>query len=364
MTIKPVPSDVIQSLVSYRPAFGKNVSKSLIRLSANENGIGCSPLVREAVQNNDVALDRYPAQQDEGLINAIASRFGLNPTQILTGNGSDELIYLLCTAFLNPGDEAIHTQYGFLVFPQAIKIAGGVPIIAADDNYTVSVDSIIAKLTPKTKLVFLANPNNPTGSMISEQEVFRLIKLLPKSVVLVLDLAYSEYVTSGLTNAAKLVESGTNIVMLRTFSKLFGIAALRLGWGYFPSEIFAVLQSIRAPFSVNQLAALAGKISIEDVDFQDESVAHNQFWMTEIVNRFNEMGVKTLKGQANFMLLDFRDKKGPSASHIESRLLENNIQLRNMTPYSLPDMLRMSIGTSNEMEEFTSCLRRIILQQG
>ena len=364
MTIKPVPSDVIQSLVSYRPAFGKNVSKSLIRLSANENGIGCSPLVREAVQNNDVALDRYPAQQDEGLINAIASRFGLNPTQILTGNGSDELIYLLCTAFLNPGDEAIHTQYGFLVFPQAIKIAGGVPIIAADDNYTVSVDSIIAKLTPKTKLVFLANPNNPTGSMISEQEVFRLIKFLPKSVVLVLDLAYSEYVTSGLTNAAKLVESGSNIVMLRTFSKLFGIAALRLGWGYFPSEIFAVLQSIRAPFSVNQLAALAGKISMEDVDFQDESVAHNQFWMTEIVNRFNEMGVKTLKGQANFMLLDFRDKKGPSASHIESRLLENNIQLRNMTPYSLPDMLRMSIGTSNEMEEFTSCLRRIILQQG
>ncbi len=364
MTIKPVPSDVIQSLVSYRPAFGKNVSKSLIRLSANENGIGCSPLVREAVRNNDVALDRYPAQQDEGLINAIASRFGLNPTQILTGNGSDELIYLLCTAFLNPGDEAIHTQYGFLVFPQAIKIAGGVPIIAADDNYTVSVDSIIAKLTPKTKLVFLANPNNPTGSMISEQEVSRLIELLPKTVVLVLDLAYSEYVTSGLTDAAKLVDSGSNIVMLRTFSKLFGIAALRLGWGYFPSEIFAVLQSIRAPFSVNQLAALAGKVSIEDVDFQDESVAHNQFWMTETVNRFNEMGVKTLKGQANFMLLDFRDKKGPSASHIESRLLENNIQLRNMTPYSLPDMLRMSIGTSNEMEVFTSCLRRIILQQG
>ena len=364
MTIKPVPSDVIQSLVSYRPAFGKNVSKSLIRLSANENGIGCSPLVREAVQNNDVALDRYPAQQDEGLINAIASRFGLNPTQILTGNGSDELIYLLCTAFLNPGDEAIHTQYGFLVFPQAIKIAGGVPVVAVDDEYTVSVDSIIAKLTPKTKLVFLANPNNPTGSMISEQEVSRLIKLLPKSVVLVLDLAYSEYVTSGLTDAAKLVDSGSNIVMLRTFSKLFGIAALRLGWGYFPSEIFAVLQSIRAPFSVNQLAALAGKVSIEDVNFQDESVAHNQFWMTEIVNRFNEMGVKTLKGHANFMLLDFRDKKGPSASHIESRLLENNIQLRNMTPYSLPDMLRMSIGTSNEMEEFTSCLRRIILQQG
>ncbi len=362
MTIKPVPSDVIQSLVSYRPAFGKNVSKPLIRLSANENGIGCSPLVREAMQNNDIALYRYPAQQDEGLINAIASRFGLNPTQILTSNGSDELIYLLCTAFLNPSDEAIHTQYGFLVFPQAIKIAGGVPIVAADDDYTVSVDSIIAKLTPKTKLVFLANPNNPTGSMISEQEVTRLIELLPKSVVLVLDWAYSEYVTSGLSDAAKLVESSSNIVMLRTFSKLFGIAALRLGWGYFPSDIFAVLQSIRAPFSVNQLAAFAGKVSIEDIDFQDESVAHNQFWMTEMVNRFNEMGVKTLKGQANFMLLDFRDKKGPSASHIESRLLDYNIQLRNMTPYSLPNMLRMSIGTSNEMEEFTSCLRRIILQ--
>ena len=362
MTIKPVPSDVIQSLVSYRPAFGKNVSKSLIRLSANENGIGCSPLVREAIQNNEVDLYRYPAQQDEGLIHAIASRFRLHPAQILTGNGSDELIYLLCTAFLNPGDEAIHTQYGFLVFPQAIKIAGGVPIIAPDDDYTVSVDSIIATLTPKTKLVFLANPNNPTGSMISESEISRLIELLPKSVVLVLDWAYSEYVTKGLSDAAKLVESNTNIVMLRTFSKLFGIAALRLGWGYFPPEIYAVLQSIRAPFSVNQLAALAGKVSMEDRAFQEESVAHNQFWMTEMVNRFNEMGVKTLKGQANFMLLDFRDKNGLSASHIESRLLEHNIQLRNMTPYGLPDMLRMSIGTSNEMEEFTSCLKHIILQ--
>ncbi len=364
MTIKPTPSDVMQSLVSYRPAFGKNVSKSIIRLSANENGIGCSPRIKEAIRNNDVALHRYPAQQDEGLIYAIASRFKLNPTQILTGNGSDELIYLLCTAFLNPGDEAIYTQYGFLVFPQAIKIAGGVPIVAPDDDYTVSVDSIIAKLTPKTKLVFLANPNNPTGSMISEQEVYRLIELLPKSVVLVLDWAYSEYVTSGLSNAAKLVESNTNIVMLRTFSKLFGIAALRLGWGYFPSEIFAVLQSIRAPFSVNQLAALAGKVSMEDIAFQEESVAHNQFWMTEIVNRFNDMGVKTLKGQANFMLLDFRDKNGLSASHIELRLLEHDIQLRNMTPYGLPDMLRMSIGTSYEMEEFTSCLRHLILQRG
>ena len=359
-----MPSDAIQSLVSYRPAFGKNVSNSLIRLSANENGIGCSPLVKEAIWNNDVALYRYPAQQDEGLTQAIATRFKLNPDQILTGNGSDELIYLLCTAFLNPGDEAIHTQYGFLVFPQAIKIAGGVPIVAPDDDYTVSVDSIIAKLTPKTKLVFLANPNNPTGSMISEQEVSRLIELLPKTVVLVLDWAYSEYVTSGLSDAAKLVESSSNIVMLRTFSKLFGIAALRLGWGYFPSEIFSILQSIRAPFSVNRLAALAGMVSMEDVGFQEESVTHNQFWMTEIVNRFNEMGVKTLKGRANFMLLDFRDKNGPSASHIESRLLEHNIQLRNMTPYGLPDMLRMCIGTSNEMEELTSCLRHRILQQG
>ena len=364
MTIKPMPSDAIQSLVSYRPAFGKNVPNSLIRLSANENGIGCSPLVKEAIWNNDVALYRYPAQQDEGLTQAIATRFKLNPAQILTGNGSDELIYLLCTAFLNPGDEAIHTQYGFLVFPQAIKIAGGVPIVAPDDDYTVSVDSIIAKLTPKTKLVFLANPNNPTGSMISEQEVSRLIELLPKTVVLVLDWAYSEYVTSGLSDAAKLVESSSNIVMLRTFSKLFGIAALRLGWGYFPSEIFSILQSIRAPFSVNRLAALAGMVSMEDVGFQEESVAHNQFWMTEIVNRFNEMGVKTLKGRANFMLLDFRDKNGPSANHIESRLLEHNIQLRNMTPYGLPDMLRICIGTSNEMEELTSCLRHRILQQG
>jgi len=364
MTIKPKPADVINSLVSYRPVFGKNISKSFIRLSANENGIGCSSLVTDAIRNNDVALYRYPAQQDEELTNAIASRFKLNSAQILTGNGSDELIYLLCNAFLNPGDEAIHTQYGFLVFPQAIKLAGGVPVVAPDHEYTVSVDSIIAKLTPRTKLVFLANPNNPTGSMISEQEVLRLAEAIPKSVVLVLDWAYSEYVISGLSDASKLVEANNNIVMLRTFSKLFGIAALRLGWGYFPSEIHAIIKSIRGPFSVNQLAALAGRVSVEDVAFYQESIAHNQFWMTEIVNRFNEMGVKTLQGQANFMLLDFRDKNGPDASFIESRLLEHNIQLRNMTPYGLPDMLRMSIGTTDEMEKFSSYLSKIVLLEG
>ena len=179
------------------------------------------------IQYNDIKFHRYPAQQDEDLIESIALRFKLKPEKILTGNGSDELIYLLCTAFLNPGDEAIHTEYGFLVFPQAIKIAGGVPIVAPDDNFTVSVDAIISKLTPKTKLVFLANPNNPTGSMISDQELTRLIDSIPKSVLLILDWAYCEYVTSGLSDAAKLVESNNNVVMLRTFSKLFGIAALR-----------------------------------------------------------------------------------------------------------------------------------------
>ena len=363
MTKKPKPADVIQSLVSYRPNFGKNPSKSLIRLSVNENGIGCSPHVKEAIRANDVSLHRYPEQQDEELINSIASRFNLNPKKILIGNGSDELIYLLCTAFLNPGDEAIYTEYGFLVFPQAIKIAGGKPVVALDNNYKVNVESIISKVTPKTKIVFLANPNNPTGSMISEKEVSKLIELLPKSVVLILDWAYCEYVISGLSDAAKLVESNENIVMLRTFSKLFGIAALRLGWGYFPADILEVLYSIRGPFSVNQLAALAGRVAVVDTAFQEESVAHNQFWMNEIVNRFNDMGVKTLKGEANFMLLDFRDSNGPSAKNVAARLLEQNIQLRDMTPYGLPAMLRMSIGGSDEMEQFSASLAKIILEE-
>ena len=363
MPNKPKPADVIQSLVSYRPNFGKNLSKPLIRLSVNENGIGCSPLVEESIRTNELALHRYPSQQDEALINSIASRFNLNPKKILTGNGSDELIYLLCNAFLNPGDEAIHTEYGFLVFPQAIKIARGIPIVAPDNNYTVSVDSIISKVTAKTKIVFLANPNNPTGSMISEREVSKLIELLPKSVVLVLDWAYCEYVVSGLSDAAKLVESNENIVMLRTFSKLFGIASLRLGWGYFPPDILAILQSIRGPFSVNQIAALAGRVAMEDIAFQEESVTHNQFWMNEIVNRFNEMGVKTLKGKANFMLLDFRDTSGPSAKIVALRLMQQNIQLRDMNPYGLPEMLRMSIGSTNEMEHFTSCLKQIIFEE-
>ncbi|MDC0394239.1 aminotransferase class I/II-fold pyridoxal phosphate-dependent enzyme [Alphaproteobacteria bacterium] len=364
MINKPKPADSIQSLVSYRPAFGKNVSKSLIRLSANENGLGCSPLVNQAIRKYEGEIHRYPPQQDEALVSAISSRFKINPERIVTGNGSDELIYLLCTAFLNPGDEAIHTQYGFLVFPQAIKIAGGVPVVAQDDHYTVSVDSIIAKLSPKTKIVFLANPNNPTGTMLSEQEIKRLVDLLPKSVLLVLDWAYSEYVTEGLADAAQLVDASENIVMLRTFSKLFGLASLRLGWGYFPSEIYSILQSIRPPFSVNQLAALAGRIAIEDIAFQEESVSHNHFWMKEIVDRLDEMGVQTHPSKTNFMLLDFKRNTGLTAKLIETLLIEHNIQLRSMSPYGLPDMLRMSIGKSDEMEQLTMSLRQIMQQQG
>ena len=347
----PLPIKAIRSLVSYRPEVAALPPGRIIRLSVNEGALGPSPEAVAALSQITPTMHRYPEQIDNELVAALAEVFDLRPELILPSNGSDELIGLLATAYLEDGDEAIYTQYGFLVFPQAIRIAGGVPVIAEDDGLTVSVDNIIAALTERTKLIFLANPNNPTGTMISKAEIEKLIAAVPKNVIIVLDSAYAEYVPAEddtYTSGAEYVEAHDNVVMLRTFSKIFGLGSLRLGWGYFPKDILAALASIRGPFSVNAAAATAGRAAVLDRAFFARSLAHNTEWMTRIQESIRQAGFEPLPSAANFFLIRFAD--ADTAAAALEFLRQRGILLRNMVPYGLPDCLRMSLGDAEEME--------------
>ena len=346
---RPQPKRAVQSLDSYRPELAVPPEGRIIRLSVNEGALGPSPKAREALDRLGSGLSRYPEQIDRGLVEAIAEVEGLDPARILPANGSDELIGLLARTYLESGDEAIHTEYGFLVFPQATRIAGGMPVVAPDNGLTASVDAILERLSPKTKLVFLANPNNPTGTMVGRAEVERLIAGVPGNVLVVLDSAYAEFVDdTAYTTGADLVDRHENVAMLRTFSKIYGLAALRLGWGYFPPPVFATLAAVRDPFSVNAAAAAAGTAAVRDRGFVAENRKHNAEWMPRMQESIRQAGFEALPSRTNFFLIRFSGPEEASSAH--EFLRQRGILLRGMAPYNLPDCLRMSLGTAEEME--------------
>ena len=357
---KPIPKQALREMDPYVPQFGVPASDNPIRLSANESGIGPSPKIAEALSAQLPNLNHYPEQQDEKLAAAIGARYGVKPEMLLTSNGSDELIYLLCQAYLDAGDEAIYTQYGFLVFPHSIRLSGAVAVQAADDGYTASVDSILAAVTSKTKLVFLANPNNPTGTMISESEVKRLHAGLPSHVILVLDWAYAEYQETTLSYGPSMVEQHDNVVMLRTFSKMHGLASLRLGWGYMNAEMMGLLGAVRGPFSVNGIAAMAGRIAVADTSWQEQVLSVNTACMARLAEQLDALNLSYEQGLANFLLVHFDAKAGPQAAHVAKALAERNIMVRAMAPYGLPDCLRISTGTEAQMDQLYAALRDIL----
>ena len=358
----PLPKQALQQMDPYVPQFGVPASDNPIRLSANESGLGPSPKISEALATEMPNLHHYPEQQDGKLAAAIGERYSVKPDMVLTSNGSDELIYLLCQTYLDSGDEAIYTQYGFLVFPHAIRLSGALPVQAADDGYTASVDNILAAVSDKTKLVFLANPNNPTGTMISESEVRRLHAGLPSHVILVLDWAYAEYQEAALSYAIQMVEQNDNVVMLRTFSKMHGLAALRLGWGYMNAEMMGLLGAVRGPFSVNGVAALSGRVAVLDTEWQQKVIDENTRAMMKLVDMCDTFGLAYSEGVANFMLVHFAAESadgtnGPTAADVAKSLASQNIMVRGMAPYGLPNSLRISTGTVAQMDALHVALR-------
>ncbi|MEO0909656.1 MAG: histidinol-phosphate transaminase, partial [Pseudomonadota bacterium] len=265
---------------------------------------------------------------------------------IICGNGSDEILGLVANTYLANGDEAIFTEHGFLVYKIATLSAGAKPVIVKEDNCKADVDNILAAVTDKTRLIFLANPNNPTGTYLPMSEIKRLHAALPDNVILLIDAAYAEYVRRNDYEAGvELVSSSNNVIMTRTFSKIYGLAALRIGWAYAPTHIIEALNRVRGPFNLNAAAIAAGAAAIKDHDHVEQSIIHNDEWLTKVTMALTDLGLDVTPSVGNFVLMHFPDDPSRSAEKADEFLTARGYVLRRVTGYGFPNALRMSLGT-------------------
>ena len=347
VTSEPTPRPGILDIAAYVP--GKEHAPGVARvfkLSSNETPLGASPKAIEAFGTAAAHLELYPDGQALALREAIASVYGLNVANIICGNGSDELLGLLCHVYLAPGDEAIITQHGFLVYKIQIMGAGATPVEVREDDCKVDVDAILGAVTDKTKMVFIANPGNPTGTYVPVSEIRRLHAGLPKNVILVLDAAYAEYVRRNDYEAGlELVSANNNVVMCRTFSKVYGLAALRIGWMYGPAAILDALNRVRGPFNMNAPAIAAGAAAVRDRAFVEKAVEHNTLWLDKLTHAFQHIGLKVTPSVTNFVLIHFPDIDGKRAPEADAFLTSRGYILRVVKGYGLPNALRMTVGS-------------------
>lgn len=331
---------------------------AVIKLSSNETPHGPSPKAKQAFREAAEKLDRYPDGSSTVLRNAIATRFGLNPDHIVCGCGSDEILHLLSQAYLGPGDEAIFTEHGFLVYKIVTIAAGATPIIAPETNFRADVDAILERVTPKTRIVFIANPNNPTGTYLPFDEIRRLHAGLPPNVLLVIDAAYAEYVKRNDYEAGiELVSNTMNTVMTRTFSKIHGLASARVGWGYCPAEVAQMLNRIRGPFNVSGPGMAAAVAALEDREHESRSVAHNSEWLPWLEKEIRALDLDVTDSVGNFLLVRFPETSGRTAADADGFLKSRRIILRRLENYGIPDGLRMTVGLADENRAVVSALK-------
>ncbi|MDZ4382455.1 MAG: histidinol-phosphate transaminase [Parvibaculum sp.] len=318
----------------------------IYKLSANESPMGPSPHAEKAFVSAGESLELYPDGGASELREAIAARYGLAQDRIVCGSGSGELLQLLAQAYLGEGDEAIATEHGFLLYPIITKAAGATCIQVKEKELRTDVDAILAAVTPKTKMIFIANPNNPTGSYIPADEVRRLHAGLRPDILVVLDAAYSEYVNRNDYEAGiELVATSENVVMTRTFSKIYGLAALRLGWMYAPAHVCDVVNRIRGPFNVSVPALKAGVAAIRDADHVDAARRHNEQWLKWLTEEIGKLGLEVEPSVANFLLIRFPHEQGRTAKDADAFLMKRGLILRSVASYGLPDCLRLTVGT-------------------
>lgn len=344
---RPQPKPGVLDIAAYVPGKSKGShGKTLHKLSSNETPLGTSPAAREAIETVARKLELYPDGAATELRAAIGDIYGLNPDRIICGAGSDEVLSMLAYGYLAPGDEAIYSEHGFLVYDIAIRAAGATPIIAPEKNLTTDVDAILARVSDKTKMVFIANPNNPTGTYLPFEEVRRLHENLPSHVLLVLDAAYGEYVRrNDYESGIELAATSENVFMTRTFSKIYGLANLRLGWGFGPAHVIDALNRIRGPFNISGVAIAAGIASVQDRDFVNRSVEHNDQWLPWVTAELEKLGLTVTPSVGNFVLVHFPDEDGKRAKDADAYLLERGCVLRMVGNYGLPNSIRMTIGS-------------------
>ena len=360
MHSKPIFHSYLSEIENYKPGKAKIGNKNkVIKLSSNENALGTSSKAIEIYVNHAKDIFRYANGSCENLREAIGKKNNINPERIVCGAGSDEIIALLTAAFAQIGDEVIYSEHGFLMYPISAKRVGAKAIKVEEKNLKTDINAILQAITDKTKIIFIANPNNPTGSYLNNEEIQKLIDKTPKNILIVLDHAYEEFaIKNDYPNAIKLVNENSNVVVTRTFSKIYGLASLRIGWCYSSSEIAEVLNKIRGPFNVSGPAQEAAIAALNDEEFFNNSVKHNNKWLGIFFNELKKSNkIIAHPSIANFILLDFGDVETCYKAN-ENMILEGII-LREMTSYNLPNCLRMTIGTEEENLQVLKILKSL-----
>ncbi len=357
----PAPRPGILDIRAYQGGEGRipGMAKP-IRLASNESALGPSPKAVDAYKAAAEEIFRYPDGHATAMREALARHHGLDPARIVCGAGSDDIIHLLAAAYSGPGDEVLYGRHGFAIYPIAAQTAGATPVAVPEKNLTFDVDATLARVTAKTKIVFIANPNNPTGTFIPRDDLKRLHAGLPKSVLLVVDSAYAEYVVrNDYDPGLALATEAPNVVMTRTFSKIYALGGLRLGWCTASPDVIDVLNRVRNPFNVSSAAIAAGVAALDDVASVDRARAHNDVWRPWLERALRELGLEVVPGAANFVLVRFADPPKDAAAAWEF-LRRNGILVRKVGVYHLPEYLRITIGTETEMRAVASTLAKFL----
>ena len=328
----------------------------IIKLASNENPLGISPKAQMAIDEAVHDIARYPDGNNFALRVAVSKKFGIAQNQIVFGNGSNDILELAARAFLRAGDEAIFSQHAFAVYPLVTQAVGAVGVVVPAKNYAHDLDGFLAAITPRTKLIFIANPNNPTGTLINKDALRAFIKAVPSNILIVLDEAYDEYLNAqNKSEAINWLGEFDNLIISRTFSKAYGLAGLRIGFGLMHADVADMLNRVRQPFNVNSIAQAAAVASLADDDFVARSYALNQAGMAQLTQGLSKLGLEYIVSYANFVSF-----KVANAAQVNQLLLQNGVIVRPIANYEMPEYLRVSIGLFSENTRFLEILERIL----
>ena len=361
--LAPQPKPWIMGIAPYVP--GRSTTddgRKVVKLSSNENPLGTPQAARRAFMQAAMTLERYPDASGGIVREALAAKHGLDPARIIYGNGSDEVLHLAAGAFTGPGDEVIFVRYGFAVYEIAARRTGATPVIAPDRDYATDIDAVLACVTDRTRVVFIANPNNPTGTYAARAEIARLHAALPADVLLVLDHAYAEYLDGDADDGGmELAQTASNVLVTRTFSKMYGLAAERIGWGYAAAPIIEAMHRIRLPFSMTIAGQHAAVAALGDTAFVDHARAHNaqwRRWLSDEIAKMGNAGLRAIPSQANFVLVVFEGRLTAEAAY--KGLMDAGYIVRWLPGQGLPQALRITVGTADETQGVAAALRALV----
>ena len=355
----PKPNNIqVEKYVAGMSFFKKRMAK--IKLSANESALGPSPKAKKEYLKVSKSFARYPDSDGTFLRKTLSKKFMLDKNRIILGSGSDQIFELICKSYLKKGDEVIVPKYSFIIYRIYSKMNGAKVIYSKENNFKVSVKDILKKVTKNTKVVFLANPNNPTGTYVGKKDLIFLRKKLRSNILLVVDDAYFEYVKQkNYSSALNLFSNYKNVVVTRTFSKIYGLAGLRVGWGYGSKEIIDVLNKVKPPFNVNKVALFSASAAVKDGAWLNKEIKHVNNWNKKMFNEFKKMKIETNRSFSNFLLVNFNKVK-KSSSNVFKLLAKAGILVRKMDVYGIKNSLRITIGKSEENRKLISKMKKIL----